>query len=164
MKRIFVALAVFMGCSGAAWCTDPSATQFLSNTLWDANGKPVSLEGLKGRKVLINFYASWCGGCIEEIKDLNRIKTDTAGKMDVIGISLDNDTGVVRSFASRTGMNYFSLVSGGLGASMMNSLGNDKKAVPYTVMIEKSGNISFTKLGLLKKEDLETIKGKVAEQ
>jgi peroxiredoxin len=166
MKKILAAFTVTLGFISSGWCEveHVNAKQFLSSTLWDANGKPIALEGLKGKKVMINFYASWCTGCREEIKDINKIKSDSAGKMEVIGVSLDNDIETVRNFAARTGMGYFSLVSGSMGPGIMRSLGNEKKAVPYTVIVEKNGQISFSKLGLLNKDDLVSIKNKAIEQ
>ncbi len=131
--------------------------QLLRSTLWDSNGKPVAMEGLKGKRVVVSFYASWCAGCRQEVTDLNALKEQEKGKLDVVGISLDNDTRLARDFASKTAMRYFNIVSGDIGKGLMKSLGNPGVAIPFTVVIERNGEVSLQKVGNLSKADLESL-------
>ena len=128
--------------------------QLISSSIWNSSGQAVSLGAIKGRKIVLNFYASWCGACINEVRVLNGIKNSSAGMYDVISISIDDDIGKARSFASKTGMAYHNLVGGGIAKSIMASLGNNQGAVPFTLVIEKSGEISFSKIGEAKEVDI----------
>lgn len=144
-----------------AYAAEPvSAKVFLSNVLWDVNGRQFSLENLKGKPVLINFWASWCGGCKAEIEDLNALRKEVKGEFDVVGVSIDDDTKVVRDFSRATNMSYLSLVSGGLGPPLMRSMGNQKNGVPFTVFIDKNGLVTYSKLGVLQKKDFDLLRSK----
>ena len=154
-KKVLFTIASLFIAFGAIADDSVSSKRFLSLVLWDVYGNPISLESLKGKPVLVNFYASWCGSCINEVKDINKLKAESGGKFEIIGVSLDTDTQIVRQFILHNNMNYSSLVSGGLGSGIMKSLGNEKKGLPFSVFIEKSGAISFAKLGSLNKQELD---------
>jgi thiol-disulfide isomerase/thioredoxin len=154
-KKILFTVACLFIAFGAMADDAVSSRRFLSLVLWDVYGNPISLESLKGKPVLVNFYASWCASCINEVKDINKLKAENGGKFEIIGVSLDNDTQIVRKFMLNNNMNYVSLVSGGLGSGIMKSLGNKKNGLPFSVFIEKSGAISFAKLGSLNKQELD---------
>jgi len=156
IKSCVACFFVFFHC--LIYSDDDFSNYFLSTTLWDVNGRAVSLDTLKGKNILINFYASWCGGCREEIFSLNSLKNESNKKFEVIGISLDTDTSIVRNFAANANMAYFSFVSGSFGKPLMKSLGNLSSRIPFTVYISKSGAVKFSKLGLLNNEDIKAIK------
>lgn len=130
-----------------------SGNAFLTSTLWNLDGKPVAMDYFKDKPVLVNFWASWCAGCIEEVKDLNALKSENAGRFDVVGVSIDDDLKLVRDFTRKTGIAYHSFIGGGLATPMMKSMGNSKNGVPYTVLINKKGAIVYYKLGILQKND-----------
>lgn len=161
-KKPLLVISCVLGSVLACAAEPPSAKVFLSNILWDMNGRQFPLENLKGKPVLINFWASWCGGCKNEIADLNALKRESNGAFDVVGVSIDDDTKVVREFSKATNMSYLSLVSGGLGPPMMRSMGNQKNGVPFTVLIDKNGEITYSKLGILQKKDFDLLKAKAA--
>jgi thiol-disulfide isomerase/thioredoxin len=80
------------------------APSFLTH---DLDGKLISSADLKGKVTLITFWATWCGPCRAEIPDLIHLETQYAGKLQVIGISVDDDPAAnVKKFADRAGINY----------------------------------------------------------
>jgi cytochrome c biogenesis protein CcmG/thiol:disulfide interchange protein DsbE len=71
------------------------------------DGKPLSLESARGKVVLLNFWATWCGPCRAEIPDLIALQEKYAGKLLIIGLTVDEDDAeVVKEAVARTGINY----------------------------------------------------------
>src|SRR6267154_3258754 len=71
------------------------------------DGKPLSLGSVRGKVVLLNFWATWCGPCRAEIPDLIALQEKYAGKLQIIGLTVDeDDAGVVKEAVARTGINY----------------------------------------------------------
>jgi thiol-disulfide isomerase/thioredoxin len=71
------------------------------------DGKPLSLTSARGKVVLLNFWATWCGPCRAEIPDLIALQEKYAGKLQIIGLTVDeDDAGVVQQVVARTGINY----------------------------------------------------------
>src|ERR1700730_8761548 len=71
------------------------------------DGKALSLASQRGKVVLLNFWATWCGPCRAEIPDLIALQEKYAGKLQIIGLTVDeDDAGVVKEAVVRTGINY----------------------------------------------------------
>lgn len=115
--RIFLAatMLVAAGCGALAkapqsgnvirFVRNPDAAPEFQLTTLD--GKPLSLESERGKVVLLNFWATWCGPCRAEIPDLIALQERYAGKLQIIGLMVDeDDAGVVKQVVARTGINY----------------------------------------------------------
>lgn len=75
--------------------------------LKDLDGKELKLEDFRGKVILLNFWATWCGPCREEIPSLIELQTRYKGRLQVIGLAVDEeDVNSVRKFATSAGMNY----------------------------------------------------------
>src|SRR5262250_2289482 len=75
--------------------------------LKDLEGQPVSLEEAKGKIVLLNFWATWCGPCRAEIADLVDLQKRYADKLEIIALATDeDDADDVRRFVTNAGINY----------------------------------------------------------
>ena len=93
-------------------------------TAKDLNGKELSLEAYKGKVVLLNFWATWCGPCRAEIPSLIRIQEAYKDRLQIIGMDVDDDEEQLRGFAKDQGINYpvattsvaVRLAYGGIGA------------------------------------------------
>jgi len=73
----------------------------------DLTGKPLSLAGSHGKVILLNFWATWCGPCREEIPDLIALQKRYKDRLQIIGISVDDDDpDVVKKVVDQTGINY----------------------------------------------------------
>lgn len=72
----------------------------------DVNGKELSLEPYKGKVVLLNFWATWCGPCRAEIPSLIRIQEAYKDRLQIIGIDVDDDEEQLRAFVKDKGINY----------------------------------------------------------
>jgi thiol-disulfide isomerase/thioredoxin len=91
----------------------------------DLDGKELSLQAYKGKVVLLNFWATWCGPCRAEIPSLIRIQEEYKDRLQIIGIEVDDDDAEqIRAFVKSKGINYpvamatvpLRLAYGGIGA------------------------------------------------
>jgi len=120
-------------------------------TLKDADGKTVSLEDYKGKVVLLNFWATWCGPCKIEIPwfvDFEQKYKDKG--FSVIGVSMDEDGwNVVKPFLAEEKVNYRIL----LGNDSVGTLYGGVDSLPTTFVIDRDGRIAATHIGLVSKSD-----------
>jgi peroxiredoxin len=70
------------------------------------NGKPVSLAGYRGKLVLVDFWASWCPPCIVEMPHLVALQKRHAGKLQVIGIAMDDEVATAKETVAQHRLNY----------------------------------------------------------
>lgn len=119
-------------------------------------GEPVSLESARGRITIVNFWATWCPPCIEEMPELSRFHEEFSSKnIKVIGLAVDSPSNV-REFLSNRKFSYPLLVTGGSGSELAKKLGNSAEALPYTVMIDEKGSVIKQKVGKLTEKDLKS--------
>ena len=123
----------------------------------DLDGKPRSLEEFKGRWVLLNFWASWCAPCMDELPHLVAAQTQYAARgLQILGPALDEADGV-RPLVKRFGINY-PVMPDYVGAdAAMRALGNDMAALPYSVLVDPAGRVADTVLGGLDGEALDRL-------
>jgi peroxiredoxin len=122
-------------------------------TLRDADGKVVRLSDYRGKVVLLNFWATWCGPCKIEIPwfmEFERSRKDRG--FSVIGVSMDDDGWrVVRPFVNRLGVNYRIV----LGDEEVSGAYGGVEALPTTFLIDREGNIAAVHVGLRSRSDFE---------
>jgi peroxiredoxin len=135
----------------AAACTrsscDPRAEHArLDFTLKDMNGHDVPLAAFKGRPLIINFWATWCGPCKEEIPALIAL-TDRykSKKLAVLGISVDDQPAELQKFAADHKMNYPVLV--GLGHDELLEAYDAEIGVPVSWLVTTEGCVSAKRTG-----------------
>lgn len=124
-------------------------------SLADATGQLVSAGSFKGQVLLVNFWATWCTPCVEEMPMLSQFQQDYAGQgVAVIGIALD-DPRRAQAFARELGIGYPLLF--GLAEAMLvgRRYGNRSGMLPYSVLVDASGVIRWTRLGILDRVELE---------
>jgi peroxiredoxin len=124
------------------------APDFLLN---DAAGRPVRLSSYQGKVLILNFWATWCGGCKVEIPWFIDFQKAYSGRgFQVLGVSFDDDGWkLVKPFIAAKRVNYPVMIAD----SHMAALYGGVQALPVSFMIDKSGRIASTHLGVVGKSD-----------
>ena len=119
-------------------------------------GKSVDTNLWENKVVLINFWASWCPPCIEEMPLLDQFNADN-DSVHVVGIAVDFEE-KAEKFLAENEIEFPSLY---MDASTTNelviNLGDSENILPYSVAFSQSGQLSFTKLGPVSQEDLASL-------
>lgn len=153
-------LAGWMAVAGAqpAPASRPERADALFATgLFDLDEKPVAMDTLRGKPLIVNFWARWCGPCRVEIPEL--IKTQARYKargLQVLGIAIEDRGEPVRDFAKAYEMDYRLLLGKDKGIPLMRELGNDKAGLPFTIAVGRDGRVVAFKLGVMNPADIES--------
>ena len=120
-------------------------------TLKDAEGKPVKLSDYRGKVVLLNFWATWCGPCKIEIPWFMEFEQQYKDKdFAVLGVSLDEDGwDAVKPYIASRKVNYRVVV----GTEQVAQLYGEVDSLPTTFMIDREGRIAAVHIGLVSKND-----------
>lgn len=119
----------------------------------DINGKgDISLKQFAGKAVLVNFWATWCPPCRQEIPDLIKLQDAYKGKLIVIGMSVDrNGPDEVREYSQKNKINYPVIMTDN---AIIHNYGGIA-AIPTTFLIDAGGNIAKKFIGSLSYDQYE---------
>jgi thiol-disulfide isomerase/thioredoxin len=143
--------------AGFAWLRyrpeAPDATAAVFGRVFDdADGRPQALSQWRGRWIVLNFWATWCAPCVEEMPTLQQAARNYGARgVTVVGVGIDN-AGAIRRFRDELKLDLPLLVAGVGGSELARELGNPSGSLPYTVLISPQGRIEQAHLGLLKPE------------
>jgi len=139
----------------------PDASVLLDLSLPDAAGKEQSIGQWRGKVVVVNFWATWCAPCREEMPEFVRAQTEFGSRgLQFVGIAVDQ-ADKVEQFAKDLGLNYPTLIGGYGAVELSKTLGNRLAALPFTVIVDRQGRVVHTQLGPLKPSQLRSIVNKL---
>jgi thiol-disulfide isomerase/thioredoxin len=132
-----------------------STQPLFAATFPDENGKPQSLNQYAGKTVVLNFWATWCEPCREEMPELSALHDANKDKnVVVLGLAVD-DVAAIGDFVKETKVSYPLFAADMQGMEIASNLGNDKSVLPFTVIIKADGSVAKTYFGRISKALLE---------
>lgn len=124
-------------------------------SMQDLTGQAQSSPQWKGKVLLVNFWASWCPPCREEIPGFVELQHRYAAQgFQVVGIAID-EPAAAQGAAEELGVNYPVLVGADAAVDLSNQLGDGMGALPYSVLVDRQGKLRYVKPGALKADVLE---------
>jgi thiol-disulfide isomerase/thioredoxin len=115
----------------------------------DARGVAQPMDQWRHRWLVLNFWATWCAPCVEEMPGLQQVARDYADRrVAVVGLGIDRAE-AIRRFQEELKLELPLLVAGAAGSDIARNLGNPTGALPYTVLISPTGEVVQSHLGLL---------------
>lgn len=142
------------GAAQDARCDADAKPAPLDFTLRDVDGRPVNLAELRGKVILLNFWATWCGPCKIEIPwfvEFQRRYRDDG--LVVLGLSVDDTPEQMRPFAAQLQVNYPLLV--GLGREDFQEAYGPVWGLPVTFFIDREGTLCRTHMGIATREEFQ---------
>jgi len=153
-------LALLTGVFSSQWisqtglASDLSIKAFFANPWQTPDGKPANSQNWRGNVLVVNFWASWCPPCVEEMPALDKIAQEyTPKNVLIVGIGIDSPSNI-REFLQKTPVSYPIVLGGIEGSNLSKQMGNTQGALPYTVVINPKGKSIYTKLGKINEEEL----------
>jgi thiol-disulfide isomerase/thioredoxin len=139
--------------------SDPVATgqMVLAARLLGLDGKPQPLEQWRGKVLIVNFWATWCAPCREEIPGFIKFQDRYGARgAQFVGIAIDTAERVA-PYAREIGINYPVLVGGLETMDFARQAGNRASVLPFTLVIDRNGHVAATTVGILRPEKLENL-------
>ena len=147
-----VGLSAILAGTGSWLATRPPAppsiapAALLAATFRDLQGHPRSLAQYQGKTIVLNFWATWCAPCREEIPALGRVQSRWGDNVQLVGLSAEEPARVER-YASEVGVKYPLWVGGDEVPELGRRLGNQAGVLPYTVVLGPTGEVEAVKVG-----------------
>jgi len=133
----------------------PISGDLYAMILPDLNGQSQLLSQYLGRPLLVNFWATWCAPCVQEMPELAAL-ANTYPQVQFLGIGIDTAANM-RDFVKKVPVSYPLLVAGHAGIDWVRALGNTSGGLPFTVLFDADGSTYHKVLGKIVKDDLDQI-------
>lgn len=117
-------------------------------------GTPLAMAALRGKPLLLNFWATWCPPCVRELPMLDQFHREQQARgWQVLGLAVDKAE-PVRQFLAQRPVGFSIALADVDGVALSRQLGNAGGALPFTVVFDGAGRVAQRKLGVLTPEDL----------
>jgi thiol-disulfide isomerase/thioredoxin len=129
----------------------------LAAKLLGVDGKVLAFEQWRGKVLVVNFWATWCAPCREEIPGFIKFQAHYAAKgVQFVGVAIDQKERVA-PYARDMGINYPLVVGGMETMEFARQLGNHATVLPYTIIVDRTGMVVANQIGVVRPEKLESI-------
>jgi thiol-disulfide isomerase/thioredoxin len=153
---LFACIGIYVGVQRLAPVAPQASVtaNLFSQSLPDIEGKSQALAQWRGKNLIVNFWATWCTPCVEEMPELSALQKEVVGKnTQVLGIGIDSASNIAE-FSSKYKISYPLYTAGLSGTELSRQFGNQVGGLPFTVLIDSGGKIKKTYLGRLNLEQL----------
>ena len=162
-RRLLLGTAAMALVAGAAFnwarlkpkALPPEAAQALWAAEFDQpNGEVLRLSQFQGKPLVLNFWATWCTPCVEEMPLLEAFFQENQSKSwQVVGLAIDQPSAVKR-FLKQNPVNYPIGFAGLGGTELVKTLGNPEGGLPFTLVLNAQGGLIVQKLGKLSSQEM----------
>ncbi|AQV95559.1 alkyl hydroperoxide reductase [Cupriavidus necator] len=136
---------------------DQAVETFFLTRLPDPAGTDLDLGKLRGKTVVVNFWAPWCGPCVEEMPELTALHEEYKNRqVEFVGIGIDSAANI-QQFTQKVPVAYPLAVAGFAGTELSRNFGNSAGGLPYTVVINPDGSVKYRKMGRVTAEELRSV-------
>jgi thiol-disulfide isomerase/thioredoxin len=149
---VFAATGVYFGNSHvqAATPQNGAVQSLFATSLPDLQNKDQALGQWKGKVLLVNFWATWCHPCVQEMPELSDLQAKGKIKnLQVIGIGIDSASNI-QEFNAKYKISYPLYVGGTGGSELLRKMGDPAGGLPFSLLIGPDGEVKKTYLGGLK--------------
>ena len=163
-RKLLYFLALILAAVAGIWLAlsryAPGTAPASAKAVWqssfpDLQGRPQALAQWHGQVVVLNFWASWCAPCREEMPDFAELRSRyRASGVEFVGIAIDSPDRVAQ-FLQRQPVDYPILVGEGAAHDLARQLGNAGGALPYTIVLDRDGKVALAHLGRLPRATLD---------
>jgi thiol-disulfide isomerase/thioredoxin len=135
--------------------SDKALLSMLEATFPDAQGRLQAMKQWSGKVLVVNFWATWCPPCREEMPGFSRLQTRYSGNgVQFVGIGVD-DADKIQQYQKESPVSYPLLVAGPETMSWTAELGNPTEGLPFTVFVDRQGRIHSTRIGRMGEDEVE---------
>lgn len=159
---LYAAVLGGAGVSGWAWRRwhapeseqpDPQLSLWQQQFL-QPDGRTLAMADFRGHPLVLNFWATWCPPCVEELPLLDRFYDQNIAKgWQVLGLAVDESEPVKR-FLARSPVKFPVAMAGFSGVALSRSLGNLAGGLPFTLVFDAAGQVIHRKIGAVTEDDL----------
>lgn len=153
---IFAGLGASLGAKKfePAPAADNATQKLFALSLNDAQSKPQAIKQWQGKFLVVNFWATWCKPCVEEMPELVQLQKDLAAKnVQLLGLGIDTPSNIAE-FTQKYQISYPVFAAGMDGTSLSQAMGNKAGGLPFTALISADGKVVKTYSGRLKMAEL----------
>lgn len=167
MNKKFIALALVLGVAFAGLGmyvgnrqmtpkppADKAVAKLMTQQFKDSDGKNQTLAQWQGKMLIVNFWATWCAPCVQEMPELSALQQEFKDKsVQILGPGIDSPSNI-SEFAKKYQISYPLFAAGMEGSELSRQLGNAGGGLPFTILISPDGKVLKSYLGRLKMEEL----------
>jgi thiol-disulfide isomerase/thioredoxin len=161
-RSITATYLLLLGLLAVSPCGADEPVNFYAAAATAAFAKPgggsLQIDSIKGRPAVINFWATWCPPCREElpllVKVHARYEKKQRGKVAFLGLAVEDNVEFVGEYAHAYGLRYPVAVGREPAIALMRALGNEKAGMPFTVVVDAEGRVVYAKRGVVTEKDL----------
>ena len=132
----------------------PAARAFWARRFAGLDGAELDVALWRGKPLLVNFWATWCPPCVKELPEINQFYGEAKTKgWQVLGLAVDQIE-PVKAFLKKTPLDFAIALAGPEGLGLVRELGNAAGGLPFSVVFDETGEISWRRLGVSRLDDL----------